>query len=82
VRAVHDPASLPRVLELFALRNLVPDRVDCRANGAGYLDIVLEVPGLDDHDAGVLERKLGQLVTTDSVSAEIRWPPFIDRLIA
>lgn len=82
VHAVHDPASLLRVLELFALRNLVPHKVDCQADDAGFLDIVLEVPGLNDHDAGVLERKLGQLVTTDSVSAEIVQVPVLGRLIA
>ena len=70
VRAVHDPASLPRALELFALRNHVPDSVDCRADGAGHLDITLVVSGLDEHDAGVLERKLGQLVTTEHAYAE------------
>lgn len=82
VHAVHDPASLLRVLELFALRNLVPTQVDCRADGAGFLNIVLEVPGLNDHDAGVLERKLGQLVTTESVSADILRAQVFDRLIA
>ena len=82
VRAVRDPAALLRVLELFALRNLVPETVDCRANDDGCLDIVLEVPGLKAHDAGVLERKLGQLVVTETVSAEVLPETVFRRLIA
>jgi hypothetical protein len=81
MRAVHDPASLLRALELFALRNHVPDTVDCRADGAGNLDITLVVSGLNEHDAGVLERKLGQLVTTEYAAAEFLPLPVQRRIL-
>lgn len=59
VRADADPGSLPRVLELFAKRGLVPDTLrSVLASDAGTLDISVEVTGLvraeSDHVANCL----------------------------
>ena len=59
VRADADPGALPRVLELFAKRGLVPSalRSELLADG-GLLDISVEVVGLvraeSDHVANCL----------------------------
>ncbi len=61
---------MPRTLELFALRNIVPDSVTCLASADDVLMITLVVSGISAHDAGVLGRKVGQLVTTIQASTD------------
>lgn len=66
VRAVVDPSVLSRVLELFVLRGLVPDRVRCERR-ADELSIELEIAGLAEHEAGNVARRLRTFPTVTSV---------------
>lgn len=62
VSAAVDPSALSRVIELFALRDLVPSRVSSRlVEGTDpELRIDLDVAGLEDQEAEHLARRLGQ----------------------
>jgi len=58
LRALSDPSALPRVLELFALRNLVPESVRCERHENGEeLRIDVEVGGLGEQEAAHLARR-------------------------
>jgi acetolactate synthase small subunit len=69
VQAAADPGLLPRVLELFAKRDLVPSR--CHAvltePGREELLIDLQVTGLAPEEAEHVARSLRQLVFVASV---------------
>ncbi len=68
VRAVSYPSVLSRVVELFALRNIVPERV--RLDRAGLKDelrIDVEVAGLAFHDAGNIARRMRTFPTVVGV---------------
>lgn len=69
-----DPTALPRVLELFALRDLVPSEVrvsrrpgaETGAVDGDALEIEVRVAGLDEAATGVVARKLGAMVCVQS----------------
>lgn len=62
VQAVAEPSVLSRVIEQFALRNLVPCQVDCRLDRScePSLAIDVRVRGLSDQEAAHVARRLGQ----------------------
>ena len=70
-----DPTALPRVLEHFALRDLMPHevRVDKRggASDIGELEIHVRVTGLDAQATGVVARKLGAMFCVTSAFGHI-----------
>ena len=68
VRAEAEPSVLPRVLEPFVLRNLVPLAVHCRRERAG-LRIDVTVAGLEVREVEHLTRRLNQLVPVLTVLA-------------
>ncbi|MBM3490938.1 MAG: hypothetical protein FJX68_10885 [Alphaproteobacteria bacterium] len=57
-----EPSVLSRIIEQFALRNLVPCQVDCRLERscAPSLAIDVRVRGLSDQEAAHVARRLGQ----------------------
>ncbi len=67
IHAAADPSVLPRVLELFAQRNFVPDNVACERR-ADSLAIVIVVSGMSEHAVAVVAAKLEQIVAVTGVS--------------
>ncbi len=72
VRAAVDPSVLSRVVELFALRDLVPHGVSSRLDGRREpeLRIDVEVRGLADHEAEHIARRIDQFMPVISVLLE------------
>ena len=69
VHARAEPGTMPRVLELFAKRGLVPSRwysAICEPDRA-RLTIEIEVGGLDDEAADYIAGCLRQIVSVDAV---------------
>ena len=70
-----DPAALPRVLELFALRGITPDLVKvCQYKQPSFptknLSIDIHVAGLSTAEQEVIYHKLGAQVTVQNVRQE------------
>lgn len=57
IRTVADAQAVSRVLEHFALRTLLPDRVEAVRNG-DVLEISLEMAGLDEPLAQLIVEKI------------------------
>ena len=70
VQAEVEPSVLPRVLEPFALRNLVPLAVHCRRERSG-IRIEVAVAGLEAQVVEHLTRRLGQLIPVETVLARL-----------
>jgi len=71
-----DPSAVPRVLEVFALRDLMPRRVEVAQFGDGRprvpeneFAIEVEVSGLDYAAAEPIARKLRAIICVRSVEA-------------
>ncbi len=72
VRATRAPDVLPRVLELFAKRNLVPDRWTSRRVGENRDRLVFEI-GMDAMEcrlADYMAASMRQIVNVESAVAE------------
>lgn len=67
VQAAPDPSVMPRVLELFAKRGLVPSRWYGDAGRPGRLTIDIQVDGLDGHATDYLANCMRQIAYVDSV---------------
>lgn len=69
VRAMVAPGILPRILELFAKRNLVPTKWHSVVVGSDQdeLQIDLQMEGIDSDLAGYIARCLRQIYGVDSV---------------
>ena len=69
VQAAADPGLLPRVLELFAKRNLLPSRCHAVVTGPEQEELLvdLQVAGLAPEEAEHVARSLRQLVFVASV---------------
>lgn len=78
VHAVADPGVMPRVMELFAKRNLVPSRwhSDLTSFGGGprgdELVIDIQVAGLAPADGDYIARCLRQQVYVQSVLTSVK----------
>lgn len=81
VQSAADPGVLPRVMELFAKRNLVPSRwhsdVTRFGNGskADELVIDIQVTGLTAHEGDHIARCLRQQVHVQSVLTSVKGVP-------
>ncbi len=67
VHAAAEAAMLPRVIEFFAKRGLVLERVECRSSGAD-LAIEIEAAGLASAAATHIARCIGSLVGVERVA--------------
>lgn len=70
IRAVAEPGILPRVLEVFAKRSLVPQRLHADRTGGRESDEVfidLQVAGLSVETGAFLARCLRQIWGVDAV---------------
>lgn len=76
VVALPDPGVMPRVLELFAKRGLVPDRwvSQVTADAAPRLEIDIQASGLDEATAAYLGRCMGQIALVERVLISERAP--------
>ena len=66
VHAAAEPGVMPRVLELFAKRGLVPSSWVSRVGGHD-LTIDLQMAGLDQASAAYIAQCLRQIVSVDAV---------------
>lgn len=74
VRAAADPGSLPRILEIFAKRGLVPLSVQARLTGEAEpaLSVDLQVAGLEAAMVEILAETLRQIWVVERVlTAEV-----------
>ncbi len=69
IKATSEPSVLPRILENFALRNLVPENVSV-SKKSNHLDIDLTVVGLSDQEARHLELRMQNILPILSVGLE------------
>jgi hypothetical protein len=74
VHAAADPGVLPRVMELFAKRNLVPSRwhSDLGGHEADELVIDIQVAGLSAEEGDYVARCLRQQVYVQSVLTSVK----------
>ncbi len=66
ISAIADAQTVPRVLEHFALRGLVPSSLTAKLDG-DELHMVIEHPGLDAHLADLIAEKVRAGVLIRSV---------------
>ncbi len=66
ITAHAGPGVLPRVLEYFAKRGLVPDRFDTRRSGE-TLTVVIQMRDMDLELAGYIGRCLDRIFEVDRV---------------
>jgi len=71
VRTEADPSSLSRLIEFFALLNVVPDSFRSRRFADGSMVVNLKVRGLSDDRVAVIANKLRSTVVVHSVATEI-----------
>jgi len=69
VRADAEPSVLPRLLELFAKRGLIPASLHsrCHDHASGTLQVDIEMAGLDWDLADYLQRCMRQIVGVELV---------------
>ena len=72
VRTVADPGSLPRLLEVFAKRGLVPSKLFSVATGADELTVDLQVTGLNDDLGAVIANQLRSQVGIETVLTSVK----------
>ncbi len=73
VIAEAEPGVLPRVLELFAKRNLVPERwVADRLPGGGQLAVDIQVLGLEPREGDYIARCLREIWGVDTVLTAVK----------
>ena len=71
VTADAEPSVLSRVVEYFAVLNILPDTVRLRRYINGHLEITVKARGLDDARIDVVANKLRQIVTVRQVMVEV-----------
>lgn len=70
VQALHDSSTLPRVLELFSIRDLNCDSLSASKSQDGMQKIELMYSDLEGHDAHVIRHKIQSIVTVQSVQCQ------------
>jgi hypothetical protein len=72
IQAAADPATMPRVIALFAKRGLVPSKWVAVLSEAGTLEIDLQMPELAAEAASYIAECLRQLVSVRAVLVATR----------
>jgi acetolactate synthase regulatory subunit len=67
VHAEASPSTLPRVVEVFALHGHVPCRCHAQLAGPGELVVDLQMADVTAHEAALLAKRLGRVVTVRNV---------------
>lgn len=78
VTTARDPSALPRILEMFALRDLIPEEVRCHS-GEDDMTIMVKVCGLEPQMADHLVHRFNSfpVVQTASLTCSGRLRPEI-----
>jgi len=72
VRTVADPGSLPRLIEVFAKRGMVPAKMFSVATGVDELTVDLQVPGLDADLGAIIANQLRSQVGIETVLTSVK----------
>ena len=72
VRTDADPGSLPRVLEVFAKRGMVPSKLFSVATGADELTVDLQVTGIDAELGAIIANQLRSQVGIETVLTSMK----------
>ena len=72
VRMVADPGGLPRLLEVFAKRGMVPSKLFSVATGADELTVDLQVTGLDDDLGAIIANQIRSQVGIETVLTSVK----------
>jgi len=72
VRAVADPGTLPRLLEVFAKRGMVPAKLFSVATGADELTVDLQVASLDADLGAIIASQLRAQVGIETVLTSVK----------
>ena len=72
VRTVADPGSLPRLIEVFAQRGMVPAKMFSVATGVDELTVDLQVPGLDADLGAIIANQLRSQVGIETVLTSVK----------
>jgi hypothetical protein len=74
LRAMREPSVLPRVLEMFALRDLIPHHVMCREVAGDDPELLIEVRvrGLEADHARHLAQRMRNIVPVKQVALDIQ----------
>ena len=67
IRANAEPGILPRLIGLFAKRDLVPAAVQSRRFGAEQLAVDLQIDGIDRDLAELIAENMRQMVSVERV---------------
>ena len=67
VHAEASPSTLPRVVEVFAFYGHVPCRCHAQLAGPGELVVDLQMADVTAHEAALLAKRLGRVVTVRNV---------------
>ena len=65
-----EASALSRIVELFALRGLVPDEVNCKRLGADELHIHIAIPDLPENTAASLAARMRNIISVMRVVLE------------
>ena len=72
VRSISDPGVLPRLLEVFAKRGMVPSKLFSVATGADELTVDLQVAGLDPDLGAIIANQLRTQVGIETVLTSVK----------
>ncbi len=72
VRTVADPGTLPRLLEVFAKRGMVPAKLFSVATGADELTVDMQVTGLDADLGAIIANQIRSQVGIETVLTSVK----------
>jgi acetolactate synthase small subunit len=72
VRTVADPGSLPRLIEVFAKRGMVPSKLFSVATGVDELTVDMQVSGLDADLGAIIANQLRSQVGIETVLTSVK----------
>src|SRR6201991_5045084 len=72
VRTIADPGSLPRLLEVFAKRGMVPAKLFSVVTAADELTVDLQVNGLDPAQGDLIASQLRSQVGIETVVTSVK----------
>jgi len=72
VRTVADPGALPRLIEVFAKRGMVPSKLFSVSTAADELTVDLQVDGVDEAVGGLIANQLRSQVGIETVLTSLK----------
>lgn len=71
--AAYEVNTLCRILEVLTVRSLTPESLYVRRD-ADMQSVIIDLVDISDHDAVVIQNKMRQIVTVQSVVSEMLVP--------